>query len=437
MSQSNSFKAGAGKAAIVYPDGFFPYRGFGGRRLIGIHDDIHARALLLENDGDRFLIVSLELGDITDEWVEELSWETGVPADHIWLTATHTHEAPYANSTWGDHVPDGEKTEPFCRCCKEAILTAYRQALAQLCPARLYYSEGQAWVNVNRDVKYEGCQPGFTAPYITGKNLHGYSDHTVSVLRLEDLSGRALAYVVGYGVHSSVLFHQYWGEEGGMLISGDLSGAAMRYVEERTDAVALHLLGCAGDQNPRFSVLGQKLDRDGNVTDKDYGDAGYALLDVMADEWGGEILRADRDAQEIGVSKLLCAKRTVTARTKEKWEGGPPMSLPVGYEWTLGGSMDLTLRLLVLGGVALLGIPGELVASEGSRLKQLLLDSGFSHAMVVTQANGCVQYMADDEGYALKTFEATQSHFAPGIGRTLAEGAKALAAQIRRKEDVR
>lgn len=63
-----NFKAGAGKAAIHYPENFFPYRGFRGRKLLGVHDDIYARVLLMEAGDARVLIISLELGDITDEW---------------------------------------------------------------------------------------------------------------------------------------------------------------------------------------------------------------------------------------------------------------------------------------------------------------------------------------------------------------------------------
>lgn len=422
--------AGAGKAAITYPDDFFPYAGFRGRRFIGVHDDIHARVLLLERDSESFLIVSLELGDITNEWAPELAEKTGVPADHIWLTATHDHEAPYANSTWGEFVPDEVKTEPFCRCCVQAILEAFSQARQSLRPARMYCGEGQAWVNVNRDWKYTGHQKEYTAPYISAKNIHGYSDHTVCVVRFDDEAGRTIAFLTGYAVHSSVLFHQVWGDEGGMLISGDLSGAAMRYVEERTDAVAIHLLGAAGDQDPRFSTIHSVFDRDGNVSMADYGDAGYALVDAMAAEWGAEILLASQQAQSIPTDTLYAACHTVIAGTKEKWEGGPPMTMPADYDWKPNGTMDITLYMLRVGGVTLLGIPGELVASVGTELKQLMASGGCEYPMVVTQCNGCVQYMSDAEGYTNKTFEASQSHFAPGIGQTLRAGACQLLTKL-------
>ncbi len=426
MNTSN-FKAGAGKAAISYPDNFFPYHGFRGRRLLGVHDDIHARVLLMEHDSERFLIISLELGDITDEWAAEISEKTGVPADHIWFTVSHNHAAPYANSTWGEFVPDEDKTEPFCQCCMNAILAAVDIARNNLCNARIRYSEGQSYVNVNRDVKYTGNQPNFTSPYITAKNIHGYSDHTVSVLDFADLTGKVFAYVVGYAVHSSALFHQFWDNDGGMLISGDLSGAAMRYVEERSDAVAIHLLGAAADQNARFNVIEFVPDRNGNVHEVDRSEAGYAMVDAMAEEWGSEVLLASKHAIDIPADTVTAAKKVITAPTKEKYEAGPPMSLPVGYEWKISGEADMTLSMLRIGSLVLFGIPGELVARAGSDIKKALLERGFSQAIIVTQCNGCVSYMSDESGYAKKTFEAVQSHFAPGVAGLIQKGALGLA----------
>lgn len=424
------FQAGAGKAAIGYPEHFFPYRGFRGRRLLGVHDDIYVRVLLLEKGDARFLLISLELGDITDEWAEEISERTGVPADHIWFTVTHNHDAPYANSTWGEFVPDGDKTEPFCRCCIDAILRAVSQAQASLCPARLRYGEGKAYVNVNRDVKYTGSQPEFTSPYTMAKNIHGYSDHTVSVLEFTDEQGRAFVYVVGYAVHSSALFQQFWDEEGGMLVSGDLSGGAMRYVEERSDAIAIHLLGAAGDQNARFNVIEPVFDREGNVHNVNRSEAGYGMVDAMAEEWGSEVLLAAKNAVDVPAEIIAAIKNTVTAPTKEKYEGGPPMSLPIGYEWKLGGEAELTLSMLRIGPMALFGIPGELVARAGTDIKNALLARGFTHAVVVTQCNGSVSYMSDAHGYAEKTFEAIESHFAPGVAELILDSAVALADQL-------
>ena len=102
---------------------------------------------------------------------------------------------------------------------------------------------------------------------------------------------------------------------------------------------------------------------------EDYGDAGYALVDALASELGESILRAGKNAVPVPGAPLRMAKAAVSVRTKEKWEGGPPMSLPAGYSWILGEYIDLSLYMFRLGTLAIMGIPGELVASVGTQLK--------------------------------------------------------------------
>ena len=54
MKTDENLKGGAGIAEIKYPADFFPEEGFK-----GIHDPIHARALILES-GERIAVISLD-----------------------------------------------------------------------------------------------------------------------------------------------------------------------------------------------------------------------------------------------------------------------------------------------------------------------------------------------------------------------------------------
>jgi hypothetical protein len=433
MKQESAIKVGAGKAAVIYPEGFFPYSGFRGRYLIGIHDDINARAIAVKNSTDTLLFLSIELGDVTDEWLPEIQHQTGVPIGNIFLTCTHTHEAPYAGSGWGERVEDEAKTAPFCAACLAAILTAAKYAMDHLRPASITVTEGSCGVNVSRVHKYEGDSDEVTSPYISVANEHEYSDHTVSVARFTDENGAIIALLVNYPVHSSVLFRQSWDHTHGNLVSGDLAGAAMRYVEERIPgAVSLMTLGAAGDQIPRAVMVHPVVDGKGNLSFADYGDqGGYALTDAMGTELGEEVLFA---AAQPGETIQTCMIRTAAVDTpvelKEPWEGGPPTKLPVGYEYEPCGSMELHLQLVALGDMAYLTIPSELVASVGTELKNILKQSGFSNAAVITQCNGAWQYISDLSGYERKTFEAIESHFMPTVVEKLKESARTLCRNV-------
>ncbi len=125
----------------------------------------------------------------------------------------------------------------------DRMVAALRQAKAALQPARLGIGTGHADVNVNRD---------FYTPqgWKYGVNEDGPSDKTVWVLKFETPSGEPIAVLFNYAVHPVVTRRE-------KLVSGDLPGAAERYVEQQSGdkVIALWTLGPAGDQDPRIYDL--------------------------------------------------------------------------------------------------------------------------------------------------------------------------------------
>lgn len=433
-SEKNVLCVGAGKAAIEFPENFFPYNGFSGRYLIGVGDELHARALLVKHGECSVLLVSLELGDITDEWAPEISRVTGIPAENIFLAATHTHNAPYANSTWGERVGDAEKTESFCCACLAAVLKAAKTAQETIRPAKLSFAEGICDINVSRVKPYEGTQTDVTARYIPAPNPHAYSDKTVAVMTFTDLNGGVIAYLLNYAVHSAVLFRQVWGKNKvGSLTSGDMAGAAMRYVEERSPGtVAVYTMGAAGDQLPRYTMVHRVFDAQGNFKSEDYGDvAGQVLVAAMAGELGAEVLHTSAVAEEKEPEQLRFATVTVSAMGKEEWHGGPPMAIPKDYQYTPTQEIDIQLNMIALGNIALLTVPAEIVASIGHDLKIAIKEQGFENAIVITQCNGALQYIANDENYDQMTMEANASHFMKGVAGILVDGARQLVRKLK------
>lgn len=418
FNPSAQLRAGAGKVKLGYPEGFFPYKGFNGRYLTGAHDDLYVRCVLLDaGDKNTALFISIDAGDLSDEWLGEISSASGVPEDNIFLTATHTHEAPYISRTLPEDVVDKEKTEIFRQMSRASLMEAIGQAKKSLRPARVGFGTGACWVNVYRNLRYTGNQENITVDYITGANPHGPSDKTVAVLKIEDLSGKPIAIVTNYAVHSVVMFFSKTYADG-MLVSGDLAGAAMRYVEERADdCVALFTLGAAGDQNPRYVSARNVYDSEGNMSFKDAGEAGYLLLDVQAEELGQEILRvaADISCSEENVD-IRASVITISVEGKAKRKGGP-MSLPRDYKYEKEGELPLRLSLICLNGIAFMGVSAELVCRLGMDIKTVLTDLGCREAVVITQCNGSISYISDDAGYAEKKFDGLASCVMPGVGR--------------------
>src|SRR5688500_6505160 len=100
-------RAGVSKICITPPVGTWQ-GGYGARTMpcVGVHDDLYARAIVLEADGEgaipgtgtRAAIVSVDVVGLTHEVAEGAKRRaeemTGIPASQIALCASHTHGGP-------------------------------------------------------------------------------------------------------------------------------------------------------------------------------------------------------------------------------------------------------------------------------------------------------------------------------------------------------
>ena len=95
---SAELRGGAATATITPPLGI-PLAGYYHRRgSESIHDDLYARAMVIEKDGVKVALVALDLISTRRGFVEEARVEveklTGIPAGHIMISATHAHTGP-------------------------------------------------------------------------------------------------------------------------------------------------------------------------------------------------------------------------------------------------------------------------------------------------------------------------------------------------------
>lgn len=449
-----TLSVGAAKLPLEYPEGFFPHKSFRGRYFTGVRDDLFVRALCIGDGKEKSLLLSVELGDISDAWLPDIAKATGIPKEHVFLTATHTHAAPHACGTWPEDVIDAKQSKAFCHMCKERVIQAAVNAQETMQPAKMRYNAGRCDINVNRDYKYTGKDGRITAPYIQAPNHGKISDKTIAVLKLEDMAGKTLAYLVNYAVHSNVTFYQTWTYEQGMLVTGDLAGIAMKQVEQRSDdgTVALFTMGAAADQMPEYLANHRVFDRDGNAEWVYYGQSeGYALADAQASSFAREVLRiaasmpeaqSEFDLQVAAAMVESMGKQDGAGKSAAMAKAKAPDTYAQQYKEQLAEEFQyaptelLNLRLcaLRLGSVVMLGVPAEIVTSIGADMKCALSSALGVQAIIMTQCNGSYSYISDESGYKEKTFEAVASHFMPGIGKKLLEGAKTIAQQLKNKE---
>src|SRR5574340_1552562 len=107
-----------------------------------IHDDLYAKAIVLESGGTSVAIVVCDLIGVqleTTDRAKELAQElTGIPAEHILITATHTHFGPDTHR--GANVMHGMD---YVDWLPGRIADSVRLAQNRLRPARVAHACGQ------------------------------------------------------------------------------------------------------------------------------------------------------------------------------------------------------------------------------------------------------------------------------------------------------
>lgn len=404
---------GAAKIDITPPPDLMP------ARLLGVNDPIHVRAVVLDDEGARAAFVSVDLIGLTDAVWSEVSRRVedqhGIEADHLILTATHTHSVP---SDLGPSFVD-------------AIVDSVGQAAAGVRPALLAAGSGTCHINVNRNL----FDP-VTHRWREGRNDHGPSDKRVSVLRFTDRQGEPIAVVFNYAVHAVVT---------GMLdqISADIPGAAATYIEDSLgpDTVALFTSGCAGDQNPLYyqqtfdlrarrvcehtargidiansmPAGGEGLDRDDPTVARlmDEQRSITSSLGVMLAEEVLDVVRTHCDRPRSSVT-ISGRHRTISLPGRRRTDTGRAGQAGTYVDAAL---VPLRVGLLHLDDIAIGVVDAELFTEIGLRFRQ---ESPARHSLVCTLSNGRAPsgYVASNSAGGFHTFEVLSSHLRPGYAET-------------------
>jgi neutral ceramidase len=213
-----------------------------------IHDDLNAKALVLEDKGGmRGVLVTSDLIGLTAEIAtpvrERIAEKIGIPASSVIINSSHTHTGPTLSldptPREGRGAADAERTVAYTKDLCEKIVQIAVEASGKLQPAKLSFGTGVVHFVMNRRE--------FTTDrgVILGVNPHGLADRGVPVLRIDGSDGKLLAVICGAASHNTTLGAQDY------EISGDYAGHAQRLIEEQhPDAQAMFVLGCAGDANP-------------------------------------------------------------------------------------------------------------------------------------------------------------------------------------------
>ena len=226
------FRAGAATSNITpMLDAFI---GTGRAPAKDVHDELHVRCLALDNGATRLVFAVVDSvsvpRDVFDEAKRLIHEATGIPPEHLMMSATHSHSAGNARGAnpldWGVPYPEEEQArlntlEPgfsrplhaYQRFLVRRIADGVRRALNNLEPARIGWGAGRVpeHVHSRRWVLKEGFtaanpfggrdRSAKSAPREQRLRPAGPVNPEVFFISVQSAAGRPIALLANYWLH--------------------------------------------------------------------------------------------------------------------------------------------------------------------------------------------------------------------------------------------
>jgi neutral ceramidase len=423
----NELSAGIARVTITPPVGSTWQGGYAARQrpVQGIHDDLVATALVLANRPDdvasRVALVAADLLNLSAEQVvtiRRLIAEQGsVLPERVLLLCSHTHGGPATLSR--AHPPVNAE---YLAALQQQLAGAVYAATQSWQPVRLSLGFGSAGFNINRRLRLADGSMAMRP------NPDGAIDRTVTVVRLdpEQPDGGApgqgpLALLYRYACHPTSVGAQ------NDLITADYPGAARQSIERvyagPSKTFAMFLPGCFGNLRPNL-----------HGPSGNFRSATWPELAALGRQLAGAVVAASEAA----------ADPTTTAPAPDL--GGPVnitstwVELPLEPNDAGRPSWPAEVQVLRLGGLYLVGLPGEVFLEIGWRAqREVAATAGVAIERVLVQgySNGTIAYVPSaaaipEGGYEVDAWKngARPAGFTGDAERLLAETAATLAAQM-------
>ncbi|MBR2888872.1 MAG: hypothetical protein IKC09_01180 [Oscillospiraceae bacterium] len=388
----------------------------------GFHDPLHCKAVVLEQDGVRYALVTLDLLCVDEPLYLAAAAavaELGITRQRLIVCAIHSHAAPLGvlpgEGILGElnctDIRDRVRFREYMDRVVRILTETCRRAVEGLEPFRVAVGRGPV--------------PPLGSERHTGASAGG----SLTALRFRTDSGRELL-LYSFPCHPTVL------PPANLQCSGDFVGCIPKYLDGK---MAVFCNGAAGDISTRFTrreATFAECDRMGQM-------AAQAIRACLKDrplrapeplrgiQTGISLKLRGTDAPDVAEARLASATEVWEAAATAGEEPGKLRLLRSKVEgaWVnlefarkLPPVEALTLPVTAFRfmGVNVVTIPGELYST-------LLPDT---ETVAICYANGYDRYIGDRGAYDRGDYEALAAVLAPGEGETLCRRLKEILASI-------
>lgn len=376
-----------------------------------IHDELHARCLVLDDGATRLAIAICDMRMLGGEVVaraKSLAGEaTGLAPENILIAATHTHAAP---AMVGIHPEPRDRA--YAEFVARRIADGITRAGHHLAPAKVGWGFGSAPQHVHNRRWFMKPVAIAANPFGGGSDEvkmnpprgtdllkpAGPVDPQVSVLDVRHADGRPLAVLANYGLH-------YVGGYQAGHVSADYFGLFADRVQG--------LLG-ADRQHPPFVAM-MSNGTSGDVSNNDFRAKperlpAWVKMQRVANDLAGKVakvvgnighhatapLAATATELQLGVrrpddARLAWARRTLANDTDPKRLTRPEIYAQEALALAkFPARVPVVLQAFRIGDLRIITVPCEMFAETGLALKQ---EAGLGPLFIIELANGYRGYL--------------------------------------------
>lgn len=420
------FRAGA--AAIDISPQQFPLNmpgGFSANRAEGVHDPLHARALVLDDGKTTLAMVVVDNLGVSPALILEAkqlaSERTGIPVERMLVCSTHTHSAPGSGG--------GKEGSPET-AYRQRLLDGLVASIAQAHEARRPAAIGAASHPLPEEVfnRRWHLKPGKMTPNPFGKmdevrmnpgtnpdtidRPAGPTDPDLVILSVQDHSRKPLALFANYALH-------YVGGTPPKQVSADYFGEFARLMPSRLrggeDFVAMLANGASGDiNNIPFTVLRpprEPFEQVRIVAAKAADAAWLAHRRIDGHRRDPALGMVERQVElryrRPSDEDIAAARKVLEITAKEEIEKLPRLAQHYAARVLAAAeraeeTLTVTVQAIAVGDLAICAVPFEVLVEIGLEIRE---KSPFAETMVIGLANGRHGYLPNPKQHELGGYE--------------------------------
>ena len=368
-------------------------------------DVLYATCIAVKSGNETVLLYTIDVKLMTGSFVEpmkqRISQATGVPADNIFLSATHTHSGPAVRYSWNG-------SDRYLREFNEYVVDAAMRAMQDLAPATMLagsvMTEGLAYVRhyVLLDGSIGG--PNFGNEGAPRQSHVRDADTELQLVRFQRADKKDIL-MMSLGAHCTMN-----GQQTDLMLSADYPAPARDFVESNdSDVLVAFFQGASGDQVPTSSVDPQATS-DYRQHGQKLGQYAIDALPTLKAVEGEGIGFANQTMTYATNKKDLDKTDNFNGRFEEKW---------IGIRKNLPATRSMVLRAVTIGNLGFVFAPYEMFGEQGRYIKD---NSPLDMTFIATCGEGDNSYLASSTGgFAYNSYEAQVCYYAEGVAEQAAK----------------